>query len=102
MVTGGHVQSSWRISRTVIIASAVLVATSTASRVALESIDEGGAEAVAVRKLQQDMVNAFNAQDLDRLMAYHDPDVMYLVPNEAPITGEKAVRAMYQAVFNIY
>ena len=88
--------------RTIVISSAVLLATSTASRLPLEAADEGGAEAVAVRELQQEMVKAFNAQDLNRLMAYHHPDVMYLVPNEPPITGLDAVRGMYDGVFSTY
>jgi methyltransferase (TIGR00027 family) len=62
--------------------------------------EESGNDATAILKLQQDIVKAFNEQDLDRLMSYHHVDVMYLVPNQLPIAGHKAVRAMYESGFN--
>ena len=64
--------------------------------------DEGGAEAAAVRRLQQDIIAAFNAQDVDRLMSYHHPDAMYLVPSQPVIAGTEAIRAMFESGFRAY
>jgi uncharacterized protein (TIGR02246 family) len=66
---------------------------------ALGAADEGGAEAAAVRRLQQDIIAAFNTQDLDRLMSYHHPDAMYLVPSQPVIAGAEAIRAMFETGF---
>jgi len=96
------VQSMGSTRRTGLLLSFVLLGTIASSSIPVVALDEGGAEAVAVRQLQQEMANAFNAQDLEHLMAYHHPDAVYLVPNDPPIAGERAVRAMYAGVFNTY
>jgi uncharacterized protein (TIGR02246 family) len=93
------VQSMRATCRTEFILSVVLLG---ALSIPVVALDEGGAEAVAVRQLQQEMANAFNAQDIERLMAYHHPDAVYLVPNDPPIAGERAVRTMYAGVFSTY
>ena len=61
--------------------------------------DVGGADATAVRKLQTDIVDAYNHQDVDRLLEHFHADVAYLVPSRPPIEGKDAVRAMYEGVF---
>jgi len=64
--------------------------------------DIGGADAAALRRLIQQIVDAANSiatgQDLDRLMSYFHPDVVYLVPSRPPIAGRDAVRAYYDGI----
>jgi uncharacterized protein (TIGR02246 family) len=62
--------------------------------------DIGGADARAIRKLQAEIVDAYNHQDVDRLLEYFHPDVAYLVPSRVPIEGKAAVRKMYEGVFD--
>ena len=66
---------------------------------AARSNKRASADEAAIRKLQDDIVAAFNAADLDRLMSFHTDDVIYLAPGKPVIEGWKAVRADFQAIF---
>ena len=65
----------------------------------LAEADNEGAEAIAVKELQQNIIEAFNNQDLDRLFSYFHPDVAYLVPSVPALQGWEAVRARYDKSF---
>jgi ketosteroid isomerase-like protein len=68
----------------------------------MNSSDIGGADAVAIRQLSQEIVDAANSQDLDRLMSFSHDDIIYLVPGRRPLEGWSAVKAHYDALHTRY
>jgi len=61
--------------------------------------DIGGADVIAIREVQQEIIDAYNNQDLDLLLSYYHRDVGYLVPSRPYVEGWGAVRAMYDETF---
>ncbi len=68
----------------------------------MNTSDVGGAEAIAIRRLQTEIVDAANSLDLDRLMSHFHRDVVYLVPGRPPIVGWNAVRSYYDGIHTRY
>lgn len=60
------------------------------------------ADVQAIKKLSTDWDNAYNAGNIDGLLACYTNDAMILRPNKAATVGAKAMRAAFQSYFDIY
>jgi len=54
----------------------------------------------ALRALKNDMEQALNAQDLERLLSHLHPDVVFTTMNNDVRVGKDAIRAYYEAMLN--
>jgi uncharacterized protein (TIGR02246 family) len=53
----------------------------------------------ALQQVVDDIVDAYNQQDLEGLVSHFHPDVGYLVPSRPYVEGKEAVRSMYEETF---
>jgi uncharacterized protein (TIGR02246 family) len=60
------------------------------------------ADVQAIKKLSTDWDNAYNAGNIDGLLACYTNDAMRLEPNEAATVGTDAMRASFQSYFDAY
>jgi ketosteroid isomerase-like protein len=57
-------------------------------------------DAIALQEVLDEIVDAYNRQDLDRLVKSFHPEVGYLVPSRPYVAGWQAVRSMYEETFD--
>jgi uncharacterized protein (TIGR02246 family) len=60
------------------------------------------ADVQAIKKLAADWDSAFNAGNIDALLAFYRSDVVRMGPNEPASVGTDAVRASFQSYFDAY
>jgi uncharacterized protein (TIGR02246 family) len=60
------------------------------------------ADVQAIKKLSADWDNAYNAGNIDGLLACYTNDVIRLQPNEAATVGKDVMRASFQSYFDAY
>ncbi len=58
------------------------------------------ADREAVEVLLEQVVQAFNAGDLDAYMACFTDDAVWMLPNQPVVTGKEVARTWYQGVFD--
>ena len=58
-----------------------------------------GAEARAAGAVAAGIIDADNARDLDRVLAFYAPDAILMPPGEPPVVGRDAIRPRYEALF---
>jgi ketosteroid isomerase-like protein len=58
----------------------------------------GRAEADAVRKTAADLAAAFNAKDVDAIMALFGPDAVFMPPNAPLVRGKDAIRNYFKDI----
>lgn len=56
-------------------------------------------ESQEVRAVATGIVEADNAQDLDRVMEYYAEDAVLMPPGEDPVVGKERIRPRYQQLF---
>lgn len=76
------------------LAIGFLLACATAPALACE-VDSSGARAVA-----EGIVEADNARDIGRVLAYYAADALLMPPNEAPVTERAEIRKRYEDLFD--
>lgn len=64
-----------------------------------DETDQQYNEKLELQKVRDAIVDAYNRQDVDALMANFHPDVGYLVPSRPYVDGWNAVKNMYADVF---
>lgn len=57
------------------------------------------ADAIALERVIDAIVEAYNHQNVDELVSLFHPEVGYLVPSRLYVDGREAVRAMYEETF---
>ena len=78
---------------------ALLAASLAATTALAQDAPSPSSDEAEVGKLREQMVDAFNKGDMDRLLACCDPDVVSVWQNNEVCQGREALRAFYQRVF---
>jgi len=68
--------------------------------VAEEPAADVEADIQAINRIEVDYGDALNSADLDKVMSIYADDAVVIPPNEAVITGNEALRNLYQQIFN--
>jgi uncharacterized protein (TIGR02246 family) len=60
------------------------------------------ADVKAIERSSADWDDAWNAGDIDALLAFYTSDAVLMGPNEPAVTGREAMRARFRSYFDIY
>jgi ketosteroid isomerase-like protein len=65
----------------------------------VKNCGDTASDAIALQEVVDDIVDAYNSQDIDRLARNLHPEVGYMVPSRPYVAGWEAVRSMYERTF---
>jgi ketosteroid isomerase-like protein len=82
--------------RTAVLAAAAVAAASCSQPTGAQF---GQAEASRIRERTQEYARAFNAKDLDKLMAFYPGETVFMPPNSPTVRGKDATRDFYKGMF---